>query len=244
MKKAFLTVLIIVFALNLVSCRNNVAKQEKEDQGIIETKELKMEGNLISLPEPKKEGQVSLEEAFLKRRSKRDFRQESIAIKHLSQLLWAAQGMSDEESGFRTVPSAGALYPLEIYVVVKEGGVEELGSGVYYYLPEGHKLTKLTHADISQNLTESALGQSSVGQAAANIIIAADFKRTTSKYGERGVRYVYIEAGHAAQNILLQAAALDLGAVPIGAFDDQQVKEILGIEEEDEPLYIIPVGRI
>ncbi len=145
------------------------------------------------------------------------------------------------EWGGRTAPSAGALYPLEVYLVV--GNVEKLVLGVYKYKPEGHELVKVNEGDSREELAMAALGQNWVKEGAIDIVIAAVYKRTTKKYGDRGVRYVYMEAGHAAQNIYLQAAALNLGMVTVGAFNDNRVKEILGMPRDEIPLYVIPVGK-
>lgn len=192
------------------------------------------------LPQPRFNSSVSLEETLLYRRSIREYANEALTLEEVSQLLWAAQGVTTEWGG-RTAPSAGALYPLEVYMAV--GNVENLAPGVYKYNPERHELTRLSNTDVREELAEGSLGQTSVKEGAIDIVIAAVYERTTKKYGDRGVRYVHIEAGHAAQNICLQAIALDLGLVTVGAFYDEQVKEIIGMPENETPLYVIPVGR-
>jgi len=192
------------------------------------------------LPEPRYDSDISLEESLLKRRSVRDYSGEPLSLGEVSQLLWAAQGITAQWGG-RTAPSAGALYPLEVYVIV--GDVQELGAGVYRYEPEGHELVIVADGDMRRDLANSALGQSFVEQGAIDIVLAAVYERTTRKYGDRGIRYVHMEAGHAAQNVCLQAAAMNLGAVTIGAFHDEQVKELLNLPGEEQPLYIIPIGR-
>lgn len=194
----------------------------------------------ISLPEPRLKSEVSLEETLLKRRSVREYGNIPLTLEEVSQLLWAAQGITSEWGG-RTAPSAGALYPLEVYVAA--GSVENLSVGVYKYKPERHQLVKVRDGDVRGELAEAALSQAWVKESAINIVIAAVYERTTRKYGERGVRYVHMEAGHAAQNIYLQATALNLGAVTVGAFHDDQVKEIMDMSENETPLYVIPVGR-
>ena len=194
----------------------------------------------IRLPEPKLKSEISVEEAFLKRRSVREYDNVPLTLVEVAQLLWAAQGITSEWGG-RTAPSAGALYPLEIYVSV--GNVEGLGIGVYKYKPEGHELVKVGDKDVRLELSKAALGQAWVREAAIDIVIAAVYERTTKKYGDRGVRYVHLEAGHAAQNICLQATALNLGIVTVGAFDDDQLKDILSMLDNESPLYLIPVGR-
>jgi SagB-type dehydrogenase family enzyme len=189
------------------------------------------ENHIITLPQPSKKGNLSLEETLFLRRSKREFLEKPLSLKQVSQLLWAAQGITDRR-GFRTSPSAGATYPLEIYLMNKEG--------IFYYLVKEHKLKKIKDGDYRKNLSYAALLQKWVEEAPVNFIICADFKRTTRRYGERGIRYVYLEAGHTAQNILLQAVSLGLGAVPVGAFEDSEVKKILGTSLDI--IYIIPVG--
>ncbi len=194
----------------------------------------------IKLPEPSKDGKKSLERTITERRSIRDYSNENLTLRELSQLLWAAYGITDPR-GFRTAPSAGALYPLEIFVVA--GRVDGIQPGVYRYDPGKHEIIRVVEGDRREELSKAAVGQACVKNAAINMVITAVYERTTTKYGERGIRYVHFEAGHAAQNVLLQATALDLGAVPVGAFSDAEVKSILKLSEED-PLYIIAIGRI
>ena len=195
----------------------------------------------IMLPEPRTTGEISIEEVILHRRSVRSYTKEAITLNDLSQLLWAAQGITSEE-GFRTAPSAGALYPLEVYVVA--GNVDGLSSGVYRYRAEGHTLQRIHDGDLRKNLSECALKQTQITGAAVDIVFAAVFKRTTAKYGERGVRYVYIEAGHAAQNVYLQAEALGLGVCAVGAFYEQEVSELLALSDDESPIYILTVGKV
>lgn len=194
----------------------------------------------VPLPEPRLKSAVSLEETLLQRRSTREYADEALTLEEVSQLLWAAQGVTAEWGG-RTAPSAGALYPLETYLAV--GNVENLAPGVYKYKPERHELVKVKDDDVREELAKASLGQSWVKEGAIDIVIAAVYERTTRKYGDRGVRYVHMEAGHAAQNICLQATALDLGIVTVGAFYDDRVRETMGIPENETPLYVIPVGR-
>lgn len=201
---------------------------------MIQLKELK-------LPEPSLKGKKSFEEVLFRRRSVRNFKSEILSIEEISQLLWSAQGITEKNWGLRTAPSAGALYPLEIYAVV--GNVKDLDAGVYKYNTEKHSLIKTLDGDRRRELYNSALQQESILQAPVSFIIAALFQRTAIKYGQRAERYVWIEVGHAAQNLLLQATALDLGAVPIGAFYDDKVKKALNLNKDEEPLYIIPVGK-
>jgi SagB-type dehydrogenase family enzyme len=177
---------------------------------------------------------------LLGRRSVREYASLSLSLEDISQLLWAAQGITSDWGG-RTAPSAGALYPLEVYLVV--GDVENLEAGVYKYQPQEHALIRAGDSDVRSDLASAALGQSCVARGAVDIVIAAVYERTTGKYGDRGIRYVHMEAGHAAQNIYLEAVALDLGTVTVGAFRDEEVKEVLDMPEGEVPLYIMPVAR-
>ncbi len=194
----------------------------------------------MKLPEPSYKSQVSIEEAILLRRSIREYEPEPITLSQLSQILWAAQGITQKSTGFRAAPSAGATYPLEVYVVVKEGGVKDLPAGVYHYLPSSHELELVKLGDYTIDLMKAALGQEWVGDAAVNLVINAVYERTTRRYGDRGIRYVHMEVGHVGQNVYLQCISLNLACVVIGAFYDEEVKKIVG--GMGEPLYIIPVG--
>lgn len=181
-----------------------------------------------------------LEMLLAQRRSLRAFAPAALTLPEVARLLWAAQGLTDPQ-GRRTAPSAGALYPLELSVAV--GQVEGLPAGIYRYRPQGHALLKVADGDARARLAAAALAQECVAQGALVLAIAAIYARTLRKYGERGIRYVHLEAGHAAQNVCLQAVALGLGTVPIGAFDDHAVQHILGLPHEAVPLYLMPVGR-
>jgi SagB-type dehydrogenase family enzyme len=188
----------------------------------------------IQLPPPATKGRVSLEEAIVARRSAREFAAEPLSRAELSQLLWAVQGVTGRD-GLRTAPSAGALYPLEVYVATAHG--------LFHYEPSGHRLARLTDQDPRPALRRAALDQASVGEAPAVFAIAAEMSRTESKYGRlRTPRYVHMEAGHAAQNLLLQAVALGRAGVPIGAFDDARVRDALALPPGRAPLYLIPIG--
>ena len=192
----------------------------------------------MKLPEPKFSSQISLEEAFLNRRSVRAFREDSLTLEEIGQLLWAAQGVTEKWGG-RTAPSAGALYPLEIYLL--SGEIKGLEPGLYHYHPADHSISQRIAKDLRGEVTEASLNQDQILKAPATLIIAAVYERTTEKYGKRGVRYVHQEVGSVCENIHLQAESLNLGTVWIGAFDDRDVKQVLGIAEE--PLAIMPVGR-
>jgi SagB-type dehydrogenase family enzyme len=194
----------------------------------------------VDLPAPRTESNTSIEDAIAARRSIREYTGEPIALAELSQILWAAQGVTGQE-GQRSAPSAGALYPLEVYVVT--GSVRELPAGVYRYAPDGHRLIPIRQGDLRAGLAEAAVGQEAVRDAAADIVITGVYERTTAKYGERGVRYVHMEAGHAAENVYLQAESLGLGTVSIGAFDDAALRQFLMLPENETPLYVMPIGR-
>jgi SagB-type dehydrogenase family enzyme len=194
----------------------------------------------IKLPATKYDSKTSVEKALLERRSIRDFTNEPLTLPEISQILWAAQGIT-ASGGFRTAPSAGALYPLELYVAA--GNVSNLQSGIYKYIPQSHELLRIVKGDRRTELCKAALGQSAIKDAPAIIVLSAVYERTTGKYGERGIRYVHIEIGHAAQNVYLQAVSLNLGTVVIGAFDDDRVKKVMNMEDKERPLYLMPVGK-
>ena len=196
----------------------------------------------IELPAAKLESEVSVEEAMSKRRSIRSYLEEPISLEQISQLLWAAQGITEPATGYRTAPSAGALYPLEAYILA--GNITGLPAGLYRYIPETHKLILITEGDKRNDLFEASLYQSSIKDAAGVLIFCAIYERITGRYGERGIRYAHIEAGHISQNVYLQAVPLGLGTVVIGAFNDNEVKRILGLPEPEAPLYLMPVGVI
>lgn len=196
--------------------------------------------NTVQLPAPRHDGKVSLETALLRRRSVRRWKPEVLQLEEISQLLWAAQGITDGR-GLRTAPSAGALYPLEIYLVA--GRVERLQAGIYHYRMHPNTIVAKTIGDVRNNLCRAALLQQAVATAPVTIAVCAIYRRETAKYGERGIRYADMEAGHAAQNIALQAVALDLASVVIGAFRDQEIHRLLELDRNETPLYLIPVGR-
>ena len=194
----------------------------------------------IELPEPDRTGSVTLERTLDERRSSRRYTDDALTLQQISQLLWAAQGRTHPQ-GYRTAPSAGALYPLEVYVT--GGRVANLADGVYRYRPRDHVIIKTQDTDRRDDLADAALGQSWVRRGAIAIVFTAVYERTTQKYGDRGIRYVHMEVGHAAQNVYLQAEALDLGTVMVGAFQDRAVTEVLDLPDPERPLAILPVGR-
>lgn len=189
---------------------------------------------VIHLSKPKAEGSVSVEAAIQKRRSVRSYSNKEVLDEAVSQLLWACQGVTDKAKGLRASPSAGALYPLEIYLARKDG--------VYHYVVKGHKLEMVLRHDVRHALAEAAYGQRFVEEAPIDIVVCAVYERIMSKYGDRAIRYADMEAGHAAQNVFLQAVALGLDSVPVGAFGDVSVAKALGLPEDTRPLYILPVG--
>jgi len=188
---------------------------------------------IITLPKPNQSGSMPLEQAIAIRRSRRHFLPKSLSLEQIGQLAWAAQGQ-DESSKYRTTPSAGATYPLELFVITDEG--------MFRYLPDKHSLEKLADQDLRSPLATAAWGQEFIQAAPLTLLIAAEVTRTTGHYGKRGIRYVYMEAGHAAQNVHLQAEALGLGSVAVGAFDDNSVSEVLSLPQNLDPLYMVAVG--
>jgi SagB-type dehydrogenase family enzyme len=204
--------------------------------------EVRMGHAAISLPKPSFDGSVSLEKAIKERRTVRDFKERTLSLAHLSQLLWAAQGITDPIERKRAAPSGGALYPLDIYVLIGENGVEKMEAGVYHYLPKEHSISPISKGDRRKEIVSASLGQMWMAKAPVIIIITAEYRRITGKYGERGVRYALIEVGHVGQNLFLQAEALGLGAGIVGAFNDVEVSKAAGLASKHEPLLIMPVG--
>jgi SagB-type dehydrogenase family enzyme len=190
---------------------------------------------LIQLPAPVSDGGMSVEAALAKRESVRHFASLPLTPSLLSQILWAAQGITRDWGG-RTAPSAGALYPLELYLALRDG--------FFHYIPRNHQLLRVSDHDFIDDLAAVALGQQCMRESSAVIVITAVYERIEQKYGGRGERYVKVEAGHAAQNILLQAVSQGIGAVPVGAFHDDDVRKVLNLPSDHEPLYLIPLGHI
>ena len=206
--------------------------------------------SVVVLPDPQLRGELSVEEALHARRSVREYADTALTLAEVSQVLWAAYGITRPlpsgpgflRGGLRTAPSAGATYPLELYLVA--GLVEGLAPGVYRYDSRRHGLRPVAAGDVRADLAGAALGQKFISAAPVSVIYSAVFARTTGKYGERGRdRYVCMDVGHSAENVYLQCAALGLGTCAIGAFDDAAVKRVVGMPNPEEPLYIMPVGR-
>jgi len=224
-----IVLLVLVFGIILVACSNSAGT------GSVEIPEMG-----LFLPTPFYESETSVEAALLARRSVRDYSGEPLTLAEISQILWAAQGITSDWGG-RTAPSAGALYPLEVYLLAVD--VNALPAGIYRYKPDDHALKLILEGDQCQALYEAALSQGAVKDAAAAIVLTAIYERTTVKYDQRGIQYAHIEIGSAAQNIYLQAVALDLGTVFIGAFEDDQVRALLQLSDGETPLGIMPIGR-
>jgi len=197
--------------------------------------------NDVKLPRPRMKGGVSLEEALRRRRSTRTFPNKSVTLEDVSQLLWAAQGVTGAFSE-RTAPSAGGTFPLEMYLVA--GHVDGLKPAIYRYRIRAHELVRVADGDRRADLAEASLGQDCIRRCAAAIALSAVYQRTIAEYGERGVRYVHMEVGHVGQNLHLEAAALGLGTVMVGAFDDVGVAAVLELPDDEAPVYIVPLGHI
>ncbi|MDI6698806.1 MAG: SagB/ThcOx family dehydrogenase [Candidatus Saccharicenans sp.] len=214
------------------------------------------EQKIIQLPEPRPDGPTSVEKALNQRQSVRSYLKQPLSLRDISQLIWAAQGITRKtenlpgrwnpkyewQGGYRTAPSAGALYPLELYLVA--GNVEGLESGVYKYLPRNHSLKRVMDGDRRTDIFSVALRQPSVQEAAALIVLTAVYERTSYKYGERAPRYVHMEAGAAAENVSLQGVSLGIGTVIIGAFQDADLKKVLQLPADENPLIILPLGKM
>lgn len=203
---------------------------------------IEIQRGILKLPSPVTVGTMSVEEAIFRRRSKREYLDKQLDGFQLSQLLWASQGVTESRWGLRTAPSAGGIYPLEIYTIVGEQCVKDLEAGIYRYDPRGHTIILVALGDFRAELSAAALNQQWVADAPVNIVITAVYERTTRIYGSRGVRYVEIEAGHVGQNVYLVATAMGLGAVVVGAFHDEQVGRVLRLPNDQVPLCVIPVG--
>ncbi|MBU0702589.1 MAG: SagB/ThcOx family dehydrogenase, partial [Chloroflexi bacterium] len=189
----------------------------------------------ITLPQPRTSSDVSLEATIARRRSTRRFSSASLTLEQIGQLLWAAQGITGNKDVLRAAPSAGACHPLIFYVCRDDG--------VWRYHPQDHSLTRHLEQDVRGDLMAASWRQKFIAEAPCVFAISGIFERTTQRYGERGqLLYVPMDVGHAAQNLLLQAVALGLASVPVGAFDDATVKKVLALPGQEEPLYLLPVG--
>ena len=226
-----LVLLVVVLAALILIKRESLKTLFLQPSGLQE----------IKLPAPVYHSNISIEETLKQRRSIRRFKNEALNLAQAAQLLWAAQGITSP-SGFRTAPSAGGIYPLELYLV--NGNVQDLPQGIYHYSPLEHSLNLLMGGDKRAELAAAAHEQNDLKEGAMILVITANYKKTNHKYGTLGERFVNMEVGHAAENIYLQSVSLGVGTVSIGVFDENAVKRILGLPREEEPLYLMPVGKI
>ena len=239
---------LLLCAILSVSICSGCRSKEKPNSNLTNMTPTDTTGLTLTLPSPHTTGNMSLEEALASRRSRRSFNADSITAEELSQILWSAYGITKPANaprfggGLRTAPSAGATYPLNIYVLA--GNVTGVPTGFYRFVPDGHKLIKISGKDLRSDLCIAALNQGMIKDAPASLFYSATFSRTTSVYGSRGrERYVCMDLGHSAENVYLQAEALHLGTCAIGAFDDHAVKKVMMISDDEAPLYIMPIGR-
>ncbi len=232
--------LLAVLALALgLACAREPERSDRAKGKLVEVGKL-LDASLgqIALPAPSREGKLSVETAIAGRRSVRRFSDDPVTLGQLSQLLWAAQGITGESGFKRAAPSAGAKYPMEIFVVA--GRVRGLAPGIYWYVPSSHSINLLTAGDHRGVLCDQALSQECVRDAPLSLVIAGVYERTMEKYGERGIKYVHIEVGAVAENVYLQTESLGLGTTLVGAFSDDGVRDLL--RAEVSPLGIMPVG--
>ena len=229
-------ILCVVLLLATSGCGNTASASESNSDALT-----------YILPAPRLDSNVSVESALANRRSRRNFQDKPLSVEQLSQMLWAAYGITQPmphsalRGGLRTTPSAGASFPLEIYVVI--GNVTGIEPGVYWYDSENHKIIRTIDRDVRAELRNAALGQAMLRDAPVTIVFTAVYERITARYGERGrLRYVYMEIGHSAQNVYLQAEALGLGTCAIAAFHDDRVSALLQLPADEAPLYLMPVG--
>ena len=235
LKTNWIFCIVLLFATS--GCGNTASARESNSDALT-----------YILPAPTLDGSVSVESALANRRSRRSFENKPLSVEQLSQMLWATYGITQPQphprlrGGLRTTPSAGAMFPLEIYVVI--GNVTGIEPGVYWYDSENHKIIRTIDRDVRAELRHAALGQAMLEDAPVTIVFTAVYERITARYGERGrLRYVYMEIGHSAQNVYLQAEALGLGTCAIAAFNDDRVSELLQLPADEAPLYLMPVGH-
>jgi SagB-type dehydrogenase family enzyme len=223
-----------LFALGLASIlpiRIAIAKDNKQKQGAG-----------MKLPQPKMEGSIPVEQAIKQRRTIRNYSSQILHLDQLSQLLWSAQGLTGSRRFKRAAPSAGALYPMDVYAVVGQNSVVQIEAGVYRYEPRPHVLSLITKDDLRDRVARAASSQMWMANAPINFVITAEYSRVMGKYGKRGIRYAQIEAGHIGQNLFLQAEALGLKAGIVGAFKDKELTEVMKLPRSHEPLLIMPIG--
>ena len=221
----------LIIAVNFY-CRDN-----REQTTMQKTNE-----DIIQLPNPKLQSETSVEEALNKRRSIRNYTKQPLSLEEVSQILWAAQGITEKNYGLRTSPSAGALYPLEVYLVT--ANVKDISEGIYKYNPLNHSIKKIDDGDKRVEISNASLKQDAIEECSALVIITAIYERTSVKYGDRAERYVHMEVGHAGQNIYLQAVSLGIGTVMMGAFHDDALKKTLNLPANEFPLAIYTLGKV
>jgi SagB-type dehydrogenase family enzyme len=226
-----------IFASGLIFAFNLFCQETREETSLQNSAP-----EIIQLPTPHFDSETSVEKALQQRRSVRSYKEDPLSVSDISQILWAAQGITEKTYGLRTAPSAGALYPLELYLVVTN--VDRLMPGVYKYIPQDHTIKKIIDGDKRIDVSNAALKQDAIENSSAIVIIAAIYERTEVKYGNRSERYVHIEVGHVGQNIYLQSVSLGIGTVMIGAFKDEDLKRVLGFAKDEYPLAIMPFGKI
>ena len=223
-----------LLALGLASflpLKGAIAKDKKQNQG-----------GSMKLPQPIMEGSISVAQAIRQRRTIRNYSSQILQVDQLAQLLWSAQGLTGSRRFKRAAPSAGALYPMDVYAVVGQNSVVQIDAGVYRYEPRAHMLALVTNQDLRDRVARAAISQMWMANAPINLVITAEYSRVMGKYGKRGVRYAQIEAGHIGQNLFLQAEALGLKAGIVGAFHDKEVAEVMNLPRSHEPLLIMPIG--
>jgi len=233
-----LAVILVSFALLVAAagCRGDSGESLTTEQQAVESSGVAQ----IALPEPIRQGDMSVEEALDRRESRRSYGDEALDLSAIGQLLWSAGGLGvDAVSGAtRTAPSAGSIYPIELYLVT--GETEDLEAGVYLYDALSHSLTSISSGDVREELADAALSQGFISQAPATMVIVADYGSSTGRYGDRGERYAHMDAACASENVALQAEAMGLVTVVVGAFSDEAVANI--INTEGIPLIIMPIG--
>jgi SagB-type dehydrogenase family enzyme len=201
----------------------------------------------VQLPKPSYKGTMSVETAMQGKKSARSFSKTPLNLQQVSQILWAAYGRlpTDAISGatIKVTPSAGGLYPLDIFLVSGQGTVQDLPEGIYMYKPLTHTLLHVASGDNRKLLAYASLSQMWIAEAPVIVVIAATFGRSTVKYRQRGIQYVFMEAGNANQNMYLQAVAMGLRIGTVGAFNDPQVAGVLKLPDSIKPLLVVPVGK-
>ena len=226
--KSILTILVILSLCILIGSPGLSAETSKEKAVV---------SQIVKLPAPSLKGTMSLEQALSERRSIRSYTNDPLTLAEVSQLLWAAQGITDSKTGHRTAPSAMASYPLELYLAA--ANVKDLPAGLYQYQPKEHQLVLVKEGDVRADLSV----QPSVNQAPAVFLFTGNYEKVGTRFGDRGKLFVHLEAGHAAQNLCLQAMALHLGTVTVGGFDPDILKKAISLPDKEEAIYLLPVGR-